>query len=86
MTCYRDSFTLLTFFYFTLIIIIIPQKCECVGIATGYGLEGRGSIPSMGKEFSPLHSEQTDSGAHPASHLMGTGGSFPRDVNLTTSI
>jgi hypothetical protein len=28
------------------------------------------------KDFSLLHSVQTDSGAHPASYSMGTGGSF----------
>jgi hypothetical protein len=39
-----------------------------VGIATGYGLNGRISIPGC---------VQTGSGAYPASYLMGTGCSFP---------
>jgi hypothetical protein len=30
-----------------------------------------------GQEFSLLHVVQTDSGAHPASYSMSTGGSFP---------
>jgi hypothetical protein len=29
------------------------------------------------RDFSLLHSIQTDSGAHPAFYPMGTGGSFP---------
>jgi hypothetical protein len=29
------------------------------------------------QEFSLLHNVQTDTGAHPASYPMGTGGSFP---------
>jgi hypothetical protein len=41
-----------------------------VGVATGYGLDGRG----VGiRDFSSLHSVQTGSEAHPASYLMGTG-------------
>jgi hypothetical protein len=48
-----------------------------VGIAAGYGLEGRGSIPDRGKRFS-LHSVQTGSGAHPISYQMGVG-IFPRE-------
>jgi hypothetical protein len=37
-----------------------------------YGLESR-----QEQGFSPLHSVQTDSGAHPTSYPMSTGGSFP---------
>jgi hypothetical protein len=48
-----------------------------VGMATGYGLGGRGSISDKGKIFYVLHSVRTDSEAHPASYPMGTGGSFP---------
>jgi hypothetical protein len=44
-----------------------------VGIVTGYGLDGRGSILA-GTTFSPLHSVQTGSGAHPASYPMDAGG------------
>jgi hypothetical protein len=38
-----------------------------VGIAVGYGLDGRGDVV------------ETGSGAHPASYPMGTGGGFPTD-------
>jgi hypothetical protein len=31
----------------------------------------------IGSKFSLLHIVQTDSGSHPASYPMGTGGSFP---------
>jgi len=45
-----------------------------VGIATCYGLDGQGIESRWGARFSaPV---QTGSGAHPASHTMGTG-SFP---------
>jgi hypothetical protein len=44
-----------------------------VGIATGYGLDDRGSIPGRGKRFSLLPSVQTGSGVHPASYPVGTG-------------
>jgi hypothetical protein len=51
-----------------------------VGTATGNRLTAEGSEfePRKGQEVSPLHVVQTDSGAHPASYLMDTGGSFPR--------
>jgi hypothetical protein len=45
----------------------IVKSC-CTGylsIATSYGLEDRGSIPGRLRDFSLLHSVQTDSGAHP---------------------
>jgi hypothetical protein len=43
-----------------------------VSIATGYALDGRGSIPGKGKRFFPTpHSVQTSSEAHPASHTVG---------------
>jgi hypothetical protein len=45
--------------------------CFSVGIAMGYGLDGRGSSPGRGK------SVLTASGAHPASHPMSTGGILP---------
>jgi hypothetical protein len=44
-----------------------------VGIVTGYGLEGPGSVPGS-TIFSLLHSIQTISGA---SYSMGTGGFSP---------
>jgi hypothetical protein len=48
-----------------------------VGIATGYVLGSRNSIPEGARDFSFLHSVQTGSGAHQASCSLGTGGSFP---------
>jgi hypothetical protein len=42
-----------------------------------YDLDDRGSIPDRGRGFFSIPSIQTGSGAHPASYLMGTGGSFP---------
>jgi hypothetical protein len=49
-----------------------------VGIATGYGLDGRGvgfRVPVRTRFFF-FHVVQTGSGAHPASYPIGTGGSF----------
>jgi hypothetical protein len=51
-------------------------KSISVGITTGYGLDGWGSIPERSKIFSLLHSVQTGSGGLPASYPMGTGYSF----------
>jgi hypothetical protein len=52
-----------------------------IHIATSYGLDSRGSIPSKGKRFLfPLHSIQTGSEAHP--YTMGIGCSFPRVKRL----
>jgi hypothetical protein len=51
-----------------------------VGIALGYGLDGRGSrvqFPAWAGKFSLHHRIQNGSGAHPASYPMGTRGSFP---------
>jgi hypothetical protein len=53
-----------------------------VGIATGYGVDGWGSIPGITRFLFLFHSLQTVSGAHPASYPMDTGGSFAV-VNLT---
>jgi hypothetical protein len=47
-----------------------------VGIATDYGLDDRGSIPGRARYFSVLHSAQANSGTHPASSPLDTGGSF----------
>jgi hypothetical protein len=45
------------------------------------GLDGRevGVRVPVGARFLVLHVIQTGSGAQPASHLMGTGGLFPRE-------
>jgi hypothetical protein len=48
-----------------------------VGVATGYGLEGRSSIPGSLRDFFLLHRVQTGSGAHPTFHPMGTRSFFP---------
>jgi hypothetical protein len=48
------------------------------GVATGYGLEGRNSIPISGRNVSILHRFPTGCGAHPTSHPVGTGGFFSR--------
>jgi hypothetical protein len=51
-----------------------------VGIATGYWLDDRGvgiRLPEWVSYYFLLHSVQTGSPVHPASHQMGTGGSFP---------
>jgi hypothetical protein len=51
-----------------------------VGLAQGYGLDDRGSrvrFPAGAGNFSLLHRVQNGSGAHPASYLVGTRGSFP---------
>jgi hypothetical protein len=57
---------------------LIKSQDSSVGTPMGYRLDDRGSIPGQGKIFSLLRSVQTDSGAHSASYLMGTEGSFPR--------
>jgi hypothetical protein len=51
-----------------------------VGTALGYGLEDRDSrvrLPVGVRNFSLHHRVQNGSGAHPASYLMSTWGSFP---------
>jgi hypothetical protein len=51
-----------------------------VGIALGYGLDDRGSrvrFPAGAGNSSLHHRIQKSSGAHPASHPMGTRVSFP---------
>jgi len=46
----------------------------------GYGLDDRGSVLCRSNDgnFSLCHCVQTDSGAHPASYLVDTGGCYPR--------
>jgi hypothetical protein len=55
------------------------SRGSSVGIATGYGLDDRGSgfrfLTGAGNFF--LHRVQTGSGAHPVSYPEGTG-DFPR--------
>jgi hypothetical protein len=54
----------------------LTYECVCIraGIATGKRLEFESQ---WGQEFSLLRFVQTGSGAHSASYLMDTGGSFP---------
>jgi hypothetical protein len=47
---------------------------SAVGVATGYGLDERRVGIQVPAEISFLHVVQADSGAHPASYPMGTGG------------
>jgi hypothetical protein len=49
--------------------------------SVGYGLDDQGSIPGRGDDgnISLRYRVQTDSGPHPASYAMGTGGSYPED-------
>jgi hypothetical protein len=49
-----------------------------VGIATGYGLDGTGSILSMARFFSYPQNPKS-SGAHPATGAMDTWGQFSMD-------
>jgi hypothetical protein len=56
------------------------SRDSSVGIALGYGLDDRGSrvrFPAGAGNFSLHHHVQNGSGAHPASYLMSTRGSFP---------
>jgi hypothetical protein len=53
-----------------------PYRDSSVGIATGYGLDDRGSIPGRVRNFSVFHSIQSGSGYNPVSYLMDTNDSF----------
>jgi hypothetical protein len=46
-------------------------------MATGYGLDDRGSILAGAGNFFLRHHVQNGSGSHPASYPMDTRGSFP---------
>jgi hypothetical protein len=64
-----------------LIVLLIPKRARSrdssVGIATGYGLDGRGSISAQGKEMS-IFSTGSRSALGPTQPLtMGTGSSIP---------
>jgi hypothetical protein len=52
------------------------NRDSSVGIATGYELNGPGSIPSRDKIISLPHSVQTGSVTNPASYPISKGGSF----------
>jgi hypothetical protein len=58
----------------------VRGKSSSVGIALRYWLDDKGSrvpLPAGAGNFSLHHRVQNGSGAHPASHPMGTKGSFP---------
>jgi hypothetical protein len=58
--------------------IFTPLKAQYeAGIATGYVLDGRGSILGRGKLYSVFHSVHTDSGTHPTSSSMDIGFFLP---------
>jgi hypothetical protein len=59
---------------------MLESRDSSVGIALGYGLDERGSrvrFPAGAGNFSLHHRVQNGSGAHPATYIMGTRGSFP---------
>jgi hypothetical protein len=60
-----------------IIIIIYSSRDSSVGVVTGYELDGQGSIPGRGKDFSLLHNVKIGSGSYQASYPMGIEGSFP---------
>jgi hypothetical protein len=55
------------------------NRDSSVGIAMGYGLDSRGSIPGRARNSFPLHSVQTGSEDHPFSYTIGNGSSFLGD-------
>jgi hypothetical protein len=60
---------------------LCESRDSSVGIATGYGLDDRGSrvrLAERAGNFSLHHPVQNCSGAHPASYPMGTGGKAAR--------
>jgi hypothetical protein len=57
-------------------IFVNQSRDNSVCIATGYGLDDRGSTPGRDKIIPRLHNVQTYSGAHPTSYKMGAGCSF----------
>jgi hypothetical protein len=63
-------------------LFICKSPDSSVGIALRYRLDDRGSrvrFPAGAGNFSLHHRVQNGSGAHPASYIMGTRGSFPGD-------
>jgi hypothetical protein len=64
----------------TVCILKYKSRDSSVGIATGYGLDNRGSRVRFSEEagnFFPHHRLQNGPGAHPASYPMRTKDSFP---------
>jgi hypothetical protein len=59
---------------------MIRSRDSSVGIVTGYKLDGRGSIPHKGDDFSLHQSVLTGSGAHQCVLSIGYQWLFPREV------
>lgn len=67
-------------------IITLALRNSSIGIATDYGFDGPGSILDSAY-FLLFHGIHSSSGAHPASHQMGTGrGKAVGVVRLTTNL
>jgi hypothetical protein len=59
---------------------LLCEPCSSVSIVSGYGMDDRAievRSRQRQKDFSSSLCVHTDSGAHPASCTMGTGGPFP---------
>jgi hypothetical protein len=54
----------------------VESRDSSVGIATGYGPDGRGSISGKGEEIFLFHGVHTGSGAHLAYSTMDTRSFF----------
>jgi hypothetical protein len=67
-------FTTIKEFEFMEVPTLSRRRDIYVGIATDYGVDGRGSIAGWGQDFSFLHSVQNGPGAHSAAHPIGSGG------------
>jgi hypothetical protein len=66
--------------YLMFLFILWSETGSSVSIVSGYGLDDRAievRSPAEAGDFSSSLCVQTGSGVHPASCLMGTGGSFP---------
>jgi hypothetical protein len=72
-------------FYFNMHFnIILAYMVRCldgsVGIAMSYKSGAGAILPGKARDFSLLHSVQTDYGAHSTSYAMGTGGGLSPGV------
>jgi hypothetical protein len=66
--------------YIPLFLFRLWSRGSSVSIVYDYGLDDRAigfRFPAEAKDFSSSLCVQTDSGAHPASYTLGTGGPFP---------
>jgi hypothetical protein len=55
----------------------LRNRDSAVGIATGYGLDGRRLGDRIPVDFPPIRVVHTGSGTHQASYLLGTGALSP---------